>query len=172
MQSRFVLSPNPEPRGVAPHLMVATFFFLLGAIASGALYPRVDTDRGVSNAPAAAEANSDGSSAFSPRDSTEYIGGPIPQTTFTTQAVPAVATKETEALPDDGHSSSAANSQKPDRTANKLLRKHEYSHGRNATPNRRYREQPPYDAAQRYWNPWDSGNRFERSFVTSRQNYY
>ena len=39
MQSRFVLSPNPETRGVAPRVVVATFFFLSGAIASSALYP-------------------------------------------------------------------------------------------------------------------------------------
>ena len=169
MQSRFALSPNPEPRGAAPRVMVATFFFLSGAIASTALYPHADTDRGVSrNAPAPAKADSDELNAFSPRDSTEYTGGPIPEPTFTTQAVADVATKESLALPNDDHSSSAANSEKPDHTTNKLMRKQEYSHGRNATPNRRYREQPSYEAARRYWNPGDWG-RFERPFVMSRQ---
>ena len=162
MQSRFVLSPNPDTRGVAPRVVVATFFFLSGAIASSALYPHMDTDRGVSrNAPAPAKAGSDELNAFSPRDSTEYTGGPIPEPTFTTQAVADVATKESD------HSASAANSEKPDHTTNKLMRKQEYSHGRNAAPNRRYREQPSYEAAARYWNPSDWG-RFERPFVTSR----
>jgi hypothetical protein len=168
MQSRFVLSPNPEPRRVAPPVVVATFFFLSGAIASSALYPRLDTDRGLlRNAPAPAKADSDDLNAFSPRDSTEYTGGPIPEPTFTTQAVADVATKESRALPNDDHSSSAANSEKPDHTTNKLIRKREYSHGRNATPNRRYREQPSYEAAPRYWNQWGRG-RFARPFVMSR----
>jgi hypothetical protein len=168
MQSRFVLSPNPEPRGVAPHVVVAAFFFLLGAIASSALYPHVDTDRGVSrNAPAPAKADSNELNAFSQRESTQYTGGPIPGPTFTTQAVADVATKESLALPNDDRSSSAANSEKTDHTTNKLVRKQEYSRGRNETPNRRYREQPSYEAAARYWNPWDWG-RFERPFVMSR----
>jgi hypothetical protein len=168
MQSRFVLSPNPEPRGVAPRVVVATFFFLSGAIASSALYPHANTDGGMSrNAPAPVKAGSDELNAFSPRDSTEYTGGPIPEPAFTTQAVADVATKESLALPNDDRSSSAANSEKTDHTTNKLVRKQEYSRGRNATPNRRYREQPSYEAAARYRNPWDWG-RFERPFVMSR----
>jgi hypothetical protein len=168
MQSRFVLSANPEPRVAAPRVVVATFFFLSGAIASGASYPHAETDGGVSrNAPAPAKADSHELNAFSPRDGVEYTGGPIPEPTFTTQAVADVATKESLALPNDDHSSSAANSEKPDHTTNKLMRKQEYSHGRNATSNRRYREQPSYEAAARYWNPWDWG-RFERPFVMSR----
>ena len=100
MQSRFVLSANHEPRGAALRVVVATFFFLSGAIASNALYPHVETDGGVSrNAPAPAKADSHELNAFSPRDSTEYTGGPIPEPTFTTQAVADVATKESLALP-------------------------------------------------------------------------
>ena len=170
MQSRFVLFPNPKPRSVAPRVVVAVaaFFFLSGAITSSALYPHVYTDPGLSrNAPAPAKADSHELSALSPRDSTEYAGGPIPEPTFTAQTVADVATKESLALPNDDHSSSAANSEKPDRTTNKLMRKQEYSHGRNATPNRQFREQPSYEAARRYWNPWDWG-RFERPFVMSR----
>ena len=168
MQFRFVLSANPEPRVAAPRVVVATFFFLSGAIASSALYLHVETDGGVSrNLPAPAKADSHELNAFSPRDSAEYTGGPIPDPTFTTQAVADVATKESLALPNDDRSSSAANSEKPDQTTNKLMRKQDYSHGRNATPNRRYREQPSYEAARRYWTPGDWG-RFDRPFVMSR----
>jgi hypothetical protein len=120
-------------------------------------------DHGVSrNAMAHAKTDSDKLNAFSLRDSTEYTGGPIPEPTFTTQAI-----ADSLALPNDDHSSSAVNSEKPDHATYKPMRKQEYSHGRNATPNRRYREQPSYKAAARYWNPSDWG-RFERPFVMSR----
>jgi hypothetical protein len=168
MLSQFVLSPKAKQQhGVASHVVGAMFFFLLGAIVVSALYPHVDVDRRLSDSrgvggptPAPTVTVSGGTNAFSQRDSTEYTGGPIPQPTFdTTQAVAAVAAKETPA---------AANGEKPDHTASKPMRKQEYSHRHNATQNRQYREQPSYEAARRYWNPWDWGNQRQGQFVTWR----
>ena len=173
VHSQFVLSPNREQRGVASRVVGATFFFLLGAIAASALYPRGDADSGGSDrrplaGPTLAKAATDGLNASSARDSTEYTGGPIPEPAFTTQAVDAVGEKETQALLDDDHSSSAAKEGKPGHTANKPMRKQEYNHRRNAIQNRQYREQPSTEAARIYWNPWDWGNRFGRPFAMSR----
>jgi hypothetical protein len=173
MHSRFVFSPTPGQRGMSWRVMGALFFFFLGAIAASALYPRADTDNRGSDArpvasPTLATAATDGLNAFSARDSAEYTGGPIPEPTFTTQAVVPVGAKETQALLGDNHSSSAANGEEPDHTANKPVRKQEYYHRRTATQHRQYREQPSNEAARRYWNPWDWGNRFERPFAMSR----
>jgi hypothetical protein len=171
MHSRFVLSPNPEQPGVALRVMGAMFFFLLGAIAASALYSRGDSGgsdaRPVGGPTLAGAATDDGLNAFSVRDSREYTGGPIPEPTFTTQAVAAVGANETQALLDDDHSSSAASGEKQDHTANKPMRKREYNR-RNATQHRQYREQSSNETARRYWNPWDWGNRFERPFAISR----
>jgi hypothetical protein len=174
MQSRFVLSRKPKGRGVASHLAGAILFFLLGAIAATALYPHADADRHsgdgsdwdsrhvVALTPAP-DAISDRSRAFASQGGDEYTGGPIPKLAFAApQPLVAAAAIEAQALTDEDHSASAANVGRQDQTGNKAIRKKEYGHRRNETQNRPYREQPSYEAAQRYWNPWGSGNQFER----------
>jgi hypothetical protein len=173
MRSQFVLSPNREQRGLASRVVGAMFFFLLGAIAASALYPRGDADSGGSDArplagPTLAKAATDGLNASSARDSTKYTGGPIPEPAFTTQAAAAVDEKETQALLDDDHSSSVAKGGKPGHTANMPMHKQQYNHRRNVIQNRQYREQPSTEAALIYWNPWDWRNRSERPFAMSR----
>jgi hypothetical protein len=147
MQSRFVFSPAPEQRDASWRVMGAMLCFVLGAIVSSALYPCPDTDIRGSHAgpianPTLATSTTDGLSAYSARERAEYIGGPIPEPTFTIQAVVAVGAKETQALLDDDDLSFGANGEKPDHTANKPMRKQEYYHRRTATRHRQYREQP------------------------------
>jgi len=169
MQSRYVFSPNPERRAIVPHVVGAILFFLLGAISATALHPNADRHSEGSNisisrhVAAQALAPEDESNAFSPRDRTEYTGGPIPKPTFAA-APPVVttATKDTQAPTDEDHSPSAVNVGRSDQTGNKPFHKRENAHRRNGAPNQPYREQPSYGAVQQYWTPWGWGNQFAR----------
>jgi hypothetical protein len=167
MLSQFVFSPKPKGRRITSRIASATLFFLLGAIAATALYPHVDANRrfesgGVSERALPAStfgAISPQSATLSPRGGAEYTGGPIPEPTF---AVTQPAVGAAEGLAHDVHPASTVDGKKNDQTANKAVRKKEYSHRRIGNDNRQYHEQPSYWTAQGYWNPGGAGNQFDR----------
>jgi hypothetical protein len=168
MPSQLVFSPESKRRGVASRIAGATLFFLLGAIAATALYPHVDENRcseGNGLSDTAAQTSALGailprSGSPSPREGTQYTGGPIPQPTFSATQ-PVAAAGEAQALAHEGHPA-AANGEKPDQTANRAAQK-KYSHRRIGDGNHPYREQPSYWGAPGYWSPWGSGNQFDRN---------
>jgi hypothetical protein len=167
MPSQFVFSPEPRGRGIASRIASASLFFVLGAIAATALYPHADANRrfesgGVSDRAVPAStvnAISPQSATLSPREGAEYTGGPIPEPTFAA-AQPAVGAAE--GLAHDVHPAPTVDGEKMDHTANKAVRKKEYSHRRIGNDNRPYHEQPSYWTAQGYWSPWGAGNQFDR----------
>ena len=167
MPSQFVFSPEPRGPGIASRIASATLFFLLGAIAATALYPHADANRrsesaGVSDKAVPAStfgAISPQSATLAPREGAEYTGGPIPEPTF---AATQPGVGAAEGLAHDVHPAPTVDSEKLYHTANKAVRKKEYSHRRIGNDNRQYREQASYWTAQGYWNSWGAGNQFDR----------
>ena len=171
MQSRFVWSPEPQRRGVLLRMGGAIFFFLGGVIASSVLYPHADANlvsphdglRGDARHAAAIPApDSIPNRAVPPsRDNVERLGGPIPQAVLTAaETAVAPAPTESRSLSNQSHPTLATNVEKPDATGDKATRAKEHSR-RNRTPNRLYREQPSYWAAQGTWN-WNWGTQPDR----------